>query len=136
MKFENNVLEGVKDTAKTGGIIGGILGLLVGLGVLSIPGIGLLFITGPIATALGVTGLAGATASGALTGSLVGGIAGALKEIGVDESLAVKYEEDIKNGSLFVGVKAKEGETAKIKDIFRNNGADHISDLQLQVRSA
>lgn len=129
VKFENNVIEGVKDTAKTGGVIGGILGLLVGVGALSIPGIGLLFVTGPIAAALGITGLAGATLSGALTGAAVGGIAGALKEIGVDEGLAVKYEEDLKRGAIFLGVLAHEEDAHNIRSIFENNGATHISDL-------
>lgn len=129
VKFENNVIEGIKDSAKTGGVIGGVLGLLVGVGALSIPGIGLLFVTGPVAAALGITGLAGATLSGALTGAAVGGIAGALKEIGVDEGLAVKYEEDIKSGALFVGVLAKENDAINIRNVFENNGASHISDL-------
>ncbi|MFZ5425052.1 MAG: low temperature-induced protein [Patescibacteria group bacterium] len=133
VKFENNVVEGVKDSAKTGGVIGGILGLLVGVGALTIPGIGLLFVSGPIAAALGITGVAGATASGAIAGSLVGGIAGALKEIGVDEQLAVKYEEDLKQGYLIVGVTARDGDTQRIKDVFSSNGAMHISDLAIEV---
>ena len=32
LKLENNMLKGVTDTAVTGGLIGGFLGLLVGVG--------------------------------------------------------------------------------------------------------
>lgn len=129
VKFENNVIEGVKDSAKTGGVVGGILGLLVGVGALSIPGLGLLFITGPIAAALGLTGLAATTASGALTGAFAGGIVGALKEIGVDEQLAIKYEESLKEGAILVGVRVKKGDEYKVHDILEHNGGDLISDL-------
>lgn len=135
VEFENNVIEGVKDTAKTGGVIGGILGLLVGVGALTIPGVGLLFITGPIAAALGLTGLAATTASGALTGALAGGIVGAFREIGVDESMAVKYEEALKAGNIIVGVSAKNADAVRVREIFENNGADYISDLSFAPRS-
>lgn len=134
VELKNDVIEGVKDSAKAGGVWGGILGLLVGIGVIAIPGLGFLFVTGPVAAAIGITGLAGTTVSGALTGTLVGGIAGALKEIGVDENLAKQYEKDLGEGKILVGVKAHDADGKTVRDIFENNGAKHISDLKLVTK--
>lgn len=130
LKFENNMLRGVADTAMTGGLIGGFLGLLIGVGALTIPGLGLLFVTGPIATALGITGVAGATVSGALTGSMVGGIAGAFKELGVEESLALEYEQDVKGGSIILGVETEDDDAHDVIKILTTSGASRVSELQ------
>ena len=73
VKIERDSSERVKAGMKTGGILGGVVGLLTGIGVLAIPGIGGLFIGGPIAAAFGLTGAAATTATGALTGALAGG---------------------------------------------------------------
>lgn len=132
--FDNNVVEGAKDVAVKGGLIGGLVGLLVGVGALTIPGIGLLFITGPIASALGVTGVAGTTLSGALTGSLVGGLAGALKELGADDEMAVSYEQDIKAGNIVVGVEADDEDTDNVVNILQVNGATRVTRLNAHDR--
>jgi hypothetical protein len=130
LQFENNMLKGVTDTAMAGGLLGGFLGLLIGVGALTIPGLGLLFVTGPIATALGITGVAGAAVSGALTGSMVGGIAGALKELGVDESLALEYEQDVKGGNIILGVETEDEDVSDVMKILTTSGATRVSELQ------
>ncbi len=130
LKIENNMLKGVTDTAVTGGLIGGFIGLLVGVGALTIPGLGLLFVTGPVAAALGITGVAGATVSGALTGSMVGGIAGALKELGVEESLAVEYEKDVKGGNIILGIETEDEDVHDVIKILTTSGASRVSELQ------
>ena len=130
LKLENNMLKGVTDTAVTGGLIGGLLGLLVGVGALTIPGLGLLFVTGPVAAALGITGVAGATVSGALTGSMVGGIAGALKELGVEENLAIEYEKDVKGGNIILGVETEDEDVHDVIKILTTSGASRVSELQ------
>jgi hypothetical protein len=63
--------EGIAAGAGTGAAVGGVLGWLVGVGALAIPGIGPLMAAGPV-----VAALAGAGAGGA-TGGLVGGLIGA-----------------------------------------------------------
>src|ERR1700704_4739438 len=64
-----NIAEGAASGLVTGGVLGGLAGLLVGIGVLTIPGLGALFVAGPIAAALGLAGAAATTVSGALTGA-------------------------------------------------------------------
>ena len=65
----SGVGENVAGGAATGGVIGAIAGLLIGIGAIAIPGIGGLLIGGPIAVALGLGGAAATTVSGAFLGS-------------------------------------------------------------------
>ena len=89
-----------------------------------------MFVTGPVATALGITGVAGTTVSGALTGSMVGGIAGALKELGVEESLAIEYEKDVKGGNIILGVETEDEDVHDVIKILTTSGASRVSELQ------
>lgn len=91
---------GAATGAVTGGVVGAIAGLVVANGVL--PGLGTLFVAGPIATALGLTGVAATTAAATITGAAAGGIIGALANFGVDEKEARIYEERIKGGDIAV----------------------------------
>jgi len=75
-------------------VVGGVLGWLVGIGSLAIPGIGPLIAAGPIVAALAGAGVGGA----------VGGIAGTLIGLGVPELEAKQYEEEIKRGRILVSV--------------------------------
>jgi hypothetical protein len=83
---------GTKDFA--GGAVGGTLGLLVGIGVLAIPGLGPLIAAGPLLAAL----------SGAAAGAAVGGISGALIGMGIPEIEAKRYEGKIKGGNFLISV--------------------------------
>lgn len=83
--YKTNIAEGAASGIITGGVLGGLAGLLVGVGVLALPGIGALFVAGPLAAVLGLAGTAATTVSGALIGSLVGGIVGALVGLGLAE---------------------------------------------------
>ena len=86
--------EGALAGGGTGFVIGGVLGWLVGIGTLAIPGVGPLIAAGPI-----VAALAGAGAGGA-----IGGIAGALVGLGVPELEAKRFETAIKQGRILVSV--------------------------------
>jgi len=90
------------DEAIKGAGVGGSLGVTTGVitgaimaigTLLVISGFGLI-IAGPLAI-----GLAGASAGG-----IAGGLVGALINIGVPESHAKIYEDEIKNGSILVGL--------------------------------
>jgi uncharacterized membrane protein len=133
VKIDNDAGQGIKDTAKTGGIIGGIVGLLVGLGALAIPGIGALFIAGPLAAAFGLTGAAATTATGAITGALAGGLLGALKEIGIDEVQARSIEEQVKQGDTLLLVIPSEEDAGNVKDIMERHNGHHISEMNLNI---
>lgn len=132
-----NIMDQTRDTAKgiagatvTGGVVGGLIGILTGIGALTIPGIGGLFIAGPVSALLGLTGAVAVTASGALTGALAGGIVGVLKELGLDELNARAIEDRIKEGAVLLVVEATDAEVSMANDIFRQNSAENISELQ------
>src|ERR1051325_2178741 len=62
--------EGIATGAGSGPAIGGVLGWLVGIGALAIPGVGPLVAAGPVVAALAAAGAGGAT--GGLVGALIG----------------------------------------------------------------
>ena len=86
--------EGAAAGAGTGAAVGGVLGWLVGIGALTVPGIGPLVAAGPI-----VAALAGAAAVGT-TGGLVGGLIGA----GIPEVEAKRYAGRIREGGYLISV--------------------------------
>ncbi len=123
--------EGVASGAATGGIIGGIAGLLAGVG--AIPLLGGLLIGGPIAAALGLTGAAATTLSGAITGALAGGLVGGLVDLGVPEPVARRYESTVREGGIIVGVPVPDASDAEneVRDTFRDYGATDIQEVAL-----
>jgi hypothetical protein len=119
---ETKAGEGAASGATTGAVIGGIAGLVVAAGVL--PGLGALFVAGPIATALGLSGAAATTAAGALTGAAAGGLVGVLVGLGVTKEEALVYEERVKLGGVLVSARTSSPETAR--KVFDDHDADEI----------
>jgi hypothetical protein len=111
--------EGAATGAGTGAAVGGVLGWLVGIGALTIPGIGPLVAAGPI-----VAALAGAGALGA-TGGLVGGLVGA----GIPEVEAKRYAGRIREGGYLISVHCDDREwTRRAKEILEaSSGQDVVS---------
>ncbi|HEY0068330.1 MAG TPA: hypothetical protein VGE04_00015 [Chloroflexia bacterium] len=103
-------------TAATGAAIGGLGGLLVGLGVLAVPGIGPILAAGPLAGALG----------GMLAGGAVGGVIGGLSAIGVPEEYARKYASHIEQGHTLVSVRTDEVTADPAERILTVNGAENV----------
>lgn len=108
--------------AVTGGLVGAIAGLVVANGIL--PGLGTLFVAGPVAVALGLTGAAATAAAGTMTGAAAGGLMGALGTLGVDASAARIYEARIKRGEIAIATTIDSVDEHVASDIFRNNGAE------------
>ncbi len=109
--------EGALTGGGTGLVIGGILGWLVGIGTLAIPGVGPLIAAGPIVAAL----------AGAGVGSAVGGIAGALIGLGVPELEAKRYEEEIKRGRILVSVHlASVGMAHQARKVLEDSGGKAV----------
>lgn len=123
----NKAGEGAASGAATGAMVGGIAGLVVATGVL--PGLGALFVAGPLATALGLTGGAATAASGAITGAAAGTLIGALAGIGIKEEDAKLYEERIKLGGVLVTVKTSDPE--KARSIFDTHEAEEIREYEV-----
>jgi hypothetical protein len=109
--------EGAAVGAATGGAIGGAIGLLLGIGVLVIPGLGPLIAAGPIVAALAGAGAGGAV--GTLTGALVG--------MGIPEYEAKKYETYVIAGQSLLAIHADNREWAgKAKHVLASANAKGI----------
>ena len=93
--------EGAAAGGAIGGTVGAIAAGLAAVGVLALPGVGLLA-AGPLVAAL----------AGAGAGAAVGGLGGALIGMGFPEHEAKLYSERIAKGAVLVGVRA-EGDLAE-----------------------
>jgi hypothetical protein len=80
-----------------------VLGWLVGIGAIAIPGIGPIVAAGPVVAALAGAGAAGAT------GGLVGGLIGA----GIPEIEAKRYAGRIREGAYLISVHCDDSKWAK-----------------------
>ncbi|MBF0299174.1 MAG: DUF3341 domain-containing protein [Oligoflexia bacterium] len=103
--------EGVAAGTTAGILTGGILGWLVGIGALSIPGIGPFIAAGPIVAAI----------AGAGIGATVGGVAGGIIGMGFPEYEAIRYEKFVKEGGILISV--------HVDDSFWENKAKKILEL-------
>lgn len=122
-----SVAEGAVTGASTGTILGGLAGLLIGVGALAIPGIGGLLIGGPLAAALGLTGVAATTVSGAATGAAAGGLLGALVGLGLPEEEAGQYVSTIEHGGVLIAVSHDGSKRQEVETVMRNHGAGQVS---------
>lgn len=105
------------DDGLLGGVVtGGVIGWLVGISALVIPGIG------PIVGA----GVLASTLAGAGIGAAAGGLIGALGEQGVPEDEARGYETSVREGRILLTVQAADDRQAEgARAIFdRHGGAD------------
>jgi len=110
--------EGATAGAGTGVVLGGVMGWLLGVGALAIPGLGPFIAAGPIMAAL----------AGAGVGGTVGGITGALVGMGIPEYEAKRYEGRVKDGGILLSVHSNTSdETKRAKLILEATGAQDIS---------
>lgn len=132
----DHVAEGAATGAATGGAIGGFAGLILGAGLVAIPGIGALLIGGPIAAALGMTGVAATAVSAAATGALAGGVVGGLAGLGVPEETARLYESRIQEGGVLLAVPTDTTvDKTEVMRVLKETGADQITNIDLKRRS-
>src|SRR3989344_4850771 len=110
----NKAGEGAVEGVGTGAILGGLAGLAVANGIL--PGLGTLFVAGPLAALLGFTGAA------------AGGLVGALAGMGVANDEALVYEKRIKSGAVLVA--AKSANPTLVKDVFSKHGVEEINEYE------
>ncbi len=110
--------EGAVVGGTTGVLAGGVLGWLVGIGSLAIPGVGPFIAAGPIMAAL----------AGAGAGAALGGVAGGLVGAGIPEYEAQRYEGRIKNGGILVSIHCDDRNwSARAKEVLEATGAEDIS---------
>jgi hypothetical protein len=112
--------EGVAAGGTSGAVIGGVLGWLVGIGALAIPGVGPFLAAGPIMAALAGFGV----------GAAVGGITGALVGFGVPEFEAKRYETRLRKGGILLSVHADNHDwISRAKAILDKTGAEDVSSV-------
>ena len=110
--------EGAAAGVASGGGIGGALGLLVGMGVLGIPGLGPFIAAGPMVSMFAGVG----------AGSTVGVITGALIGLGIPEYEAKRYEGRVKSGGILLSGHCDDSEwTKRAKKILKQTGAEDIA---------
>ncbi|HLO77780.1 MAG TPA: YsnF/AvaK domain-containing protein [Magnetospirillum sp.] len=107
--------EGAATGAGIGAVLGGIGGILVGLGVLAIPGVGPIIAAGPVA----------ATLAGAAGGAVAGGLIGGLVGLGIPEEEAGHYAEGVRRGHTLVIAKTSDAEADSASAVMnRHNPID------------
>jgi uncharacterized membrane protein len=104
--------DNISDGVVTGGILGGLAGLLIGAGSMIVPGLGIIAAAGPI--------------TGFLSGAVTGGVVGGLVDLGIPENRSRQYESDVKAGKILFSMKTDEDKVSKIASILRGNGAASV----------
>lgn len=112
--------------ATTGAIVGAIAGLGVANGFL--PGVGTLFVAGPLAAALGLSGAIATTAAGAATGAVAGGLIGGLTNLGIKKEDAEMYENFVRKGDTLVVTRT---DAPRVSEVLANHGAMQIREYAL-----
>jgi hypothetical protein len=109
--------EGATAGAGAGAVIGGTLGLLAGIGALSIPGLGVFLAAGPIMGALAGVG----------SGGVAGGIVGAAIGLGIPEFEAKRYAGLVKDGQILLSVHCDNSDwVARAKETLKATSAHDI----------
>jgi hypothetical protein len=97
----------------SGGVIGGVAGLLAGLGAMAVPGIGPFLAVGPLAAAL----------TGAAVGVAGGEMVGVLTSHGIPREHADYYTEALERGAILVTVHTDAARAAEARRILSENGS-------------
>ncbi len=127
--------EGAGAGAVGGTVIGGAAGLLIGAGLLAIPGIGPVLAAGPLAAAIGTTAATvGAGALGAGIGAAAGGLLGGLVGAGVPEEDAHFYSEGVRRGGTLVSVSSDDQRATMAHSIMQRHGAVDVDERSAEWR--
>jgi hypothetical protein len=115
-----------------GGLVGGMLGALVGMIVIAIPGLGPVLVAGPLAAAIGASGITMALGAGA--GAVGGGVLGALTWAGITKDEAHVYEDFVKEGKVLVMVQTSNDKREQAVEILHRDGAADAAELEDEWR--
>ena len=109
-----NYDDDIADGAFAGSTLGGIGGLLLGTGILVVPGIApiVALASGPIAAAVG--------------GAIAGGVTGGLIDWGIPAEESQHYEEEVIQGSILAVIRTDYAKVNSIAQILRQNGAKEV----------
>jgi uncharacterized membrane protein len=109
-----------------GAALGGLGGLLVGLGLLTIPGIGPVLAAGPLASALAGAGL----------GAVGGAFVGALVDLGIPEDEAEQLAEAVRRGGILLAARVDDETIDRVVEIMEHHGALDVAERVKEWRGA
>jgi hypothetical protein len=115
MQMATKAPEGAATGATIGGVLGAIAAGLVALGIVAVPGLGLVA-AGPIVATL--AGLGAGAAAGGLTGALIG--------MGIPEHEARFFNEEIERGGILVGVYTHDDRADHARKLLDSAGAESV----------
>lgn len=123
--------------ATSGAIAGGIAGVVIGLGALTIPGIGPILAAGPFAAAIGSAGAAlGAGVLGAGLGAATGGLLGALVGAGIPEEDANLFAEGVRRGGALVMARVEDARADIAIEVMERHNVVDIDERGQDLRSS
>jgi uncharacterized membrane protein len=109
--------------AKTGAVVGGLAGLLLGLAPLVVPGIGPALVAGWLLTTL----------AGATFGAVTGGFAGALIDLGIPHQSAEQYTAEVVGGGTLVIARAYPELEPSVVALMERDGAVEVHETAMQA---
>lgn len=122
----NDSGDGMNASGAAKGALGGaVVGGLLGIAALAIPGVGPLAAAGAIASGA----IPGAAAIGAGAGAVAGGLTGLLTGHGVSDDDARYYEDRLKQGGIFLSVDGDRSgvDVEQAREILLRNGGHNAS---------
>lgn len=108
--------DSIMDGTMTGGAIGGVGGLLLSAGALTIPGLGPIIAAGPLAATL--------------AGAIGGGITGGLIDWGIPTVKSEEYNQEVSSGNTLAVIKTPETKVAQAVQILTAYGAMNVETHQ------
>lgn len=108
--------DSIMDGTMTGGAIGGVGGLLLSAGALTIPGLGPIIAAGPLAATI--------------AGAIGGGITGGLIDWGIPSAKSEEYNEEVSSGNTLAVIKTPENKVSQAVQILTSYGAMNVETHQ------
>ena len=118
--------------AELGAIAGGLGGVVLGVGMITIPGLGPAVAFGWLVSA--VVGAAGGALGGAVIGGAAGGLAGALTHAGVHEEDAHVYTEGVRRGGTLLSARVPDDLVEPANAILDSSNSSRAGALGRQYR--
>ncbi|HEX7017554.1 MAG TPA: hypothetical protein VF209_01445 [Patescibacteria group bacterium] len=119
-QVKEDVSEGAATGVAAGTVVGALGGLLAAATPVTIAGVGVLLLGGPLAALLG-----------AATGAVAGGLLGAFTDAGFPEERARMFEHRIQAGDVLVAVTIDPEQETVVKSILTLHGAEEVGSLHL-----
>ncbi len=110
---DNNINDNISGGTLTGGVLGGLAGVILGMGTIVVPGLGVVAAAGPI--------------TGLLAGTITGGIVGGLVDLGIPEEASRKYEQDVQSGKILWSMTTSDENVDKVSNILKSAGAGNVA---------